>query len=323
MNTNIPGKNGTMKITIQGVVWQPIEAKPRLAAFNRISAEAAREGTLVRKLTIVNNVDEAATLTNVRSSSPMFKAEVTELEPGKKFELIVSLVPPFQSGNNSGHIELSTGLKEMPELKVQARVYITADVDVMPPKLVLRGDRKVPMKRQLSVKNHTNKQMVVSNIKASDPRIKATLQESIAGKQYKISVEIPVEYSAPKSGDKITFNTNIPTMPTVEIPVTQNKKKRARKGTPRRANSPTNTRSIPRSDRMRPSPRKVGAGSTPAARKAPAAGKGPDLPNSSNPDRVSNEKEKSAAAQGAKAHEKAANNKAKPTLGDQKTGDEK
>ncbi len=278
-----------------------------MAAFNRVSAEAAGDSTLVRKLTIVNNVDEAATLTNIRSSNPMFKAEVTELEPGKKFELTVSMMPPFHSGNNNGSIEISTGLKEMPELKVQARVYITADVDVMPAKLVLREGRTELMNRQLSVKNHSSKPLEVTNLQASNPLIKATLLESVTGQQYKIAVEIPVEYDPPQSGDKITFNTNNSTIPTVEIPI-QGISKRNQKGPPQRANRPVQSMSLPKGGRRMPSAQQAGGRLTPAARKVS--------------DHAAQAPEKPAAAKDAKAATKGVE-QAKPSPGDPKTDGEK
>ncbi|MFH1419796.1 MAG: hypothetical protein ABII12_16100 [Planctomycetota bacterium] len=242
------------------MVWLPIEATPRLAAFNRISANAATDGTLLRKLTIVNNVDEEANITNIRSTSPMFKAECSVLEPGKKFELTVSLVPPFRPGNNSASIELSTGLNEMPELKVPAQVYITAEVDVMPPKLVLRPGRTSPLTRQVSVKNNSGKPMVVSDVQASNPRIKTTLSESIAGMQYKIDVSIPTDYDVPESGDKITFKTDVPAMPFIEVPVevvaARGAAKRGMQPVIKRA--PTNTREVTKTGLADPTPRKFG-----------------------------------------------------------------
>jgi len=218
--TNILKRNKTIRLTIQGEVWQPVVAKPQSVNFGRMSQEKAQNATLVRKITIVNNTESDATLTNVRSSLPLFQAKTRVLEPGKKFELTVSVTSSLRPGYNRGKIDMSTGLAEMPTLSVPVSAYLLSDVEVNPNRLMLRPGR-LNMKRQFTVRNNTRKPLKISDLKASNPALQVSLQETKPGTIFRITVDVPAGYKVPSGGDKITFNTNSPNVPEVTIPITE------------------------------------------------------------------------------------------------------
>lgn len=219
--TNIPDQEGLVKLTIQGEVWQPVDPKPRAASFGRIAPDAAQEGALTRKLTIINNMEGEAKLTDVRSTNPSFDVETTVIEPGKKFELTVSVVSSLLPGDNRGTIEMSTGITEMPTLSVPVRAYVMSEVDVNPTTVTLRGQQLRDMKRRLTVQNNTKKPLKISDLKTSNPALKVALQETRPGTRFMITVDIPVGYEVPSGGDKITFKTDSPVAPEVTVPVTE------------------------------------------------------------------------------------------------------
>lgn len=219
VTTNVVGADQNIKLVVEGDVWQPIDVSPTTAAFGRITAEAAAADKLVRKLTLVNNMEEPATIGDMRSTNPMFHVDAQVLEPGKKWELTVSLAGDVKTGNNSGQIEATTGLKEMPTLSIPVRVYITSDIDVMPPKLTLRPQRPAAMQRQFYVRNNTTNALQISDVATNDERLKATIIETKEGMTWKITVDIPSEYEVPKEGGQITFKTTHPRAPMVTIPV--------------------------------------------------------------------------------------------------------
>lgn len=219
VNTNIEGADATLRLTIKGEVWQPVQVTPQSAAFGRLTAVKA-SSEMERKLTIVNNIDGELTLSNIRSSNPRFKAEVRPLEPGKKFELIVTMVPPLQDGNNTGKITIDTGLEEPATLDVPVYAFVTAPVDVTPAQLTLLPNRTASMKRQLYIRSHDNKAFEVKNLKCTTDALTLDISDMRGNQQtYQLVVEIPVDYAPGPNGDKITFDTTHPAQPSMTIPI--------------------------------------------------------------------------------------------------------
>lgn len=225
MYTNIPGDGGTVRIKIQGEAWQALDVKPRSATFARVTAEEAESGK-VRKLTVVNNVEGDANLTDVTSTNPAFKAEVVVLEPGKKFEIIVSMVPPLKQGSNRGKIQITTGIADLPTLNIPVNAYLTAEVDIQPPKLTLRSQRTANETRQIYVRNHSKKPLTITDLEVSNEALTVTIVDrkpESPGKDYRLTVSIPLDYKVPTGGDRITFKTDCPSALTVTIPISERK----------------------------------------------------------------------------------------------------
>lgn len=218
VNTNIPGKDGTIRLTIQGSVWKPVEITPANAAFGRLSPSKATPD-MQRKMTLINNVEGEMTLTNIRSDNPRFKAEVKPLQAGKKYELIVSLVPPLLEGNNRGTIKIDTGLKDYPTVDVSAFAFLTAPVDITPSTLTLVPDRTSSMKRQMYVRSNDGSTFEIKNLRCTTEKLKvSTTQMSGSSGTFQIVVDIPADYT-PAPGEKIEFDTTHPAMPSMSIPV--------------------------------------------------------------------------------------------------------
>ena len=269
VSTNIPGQDGTIRLAIQGEIWQPVDVKPMSANFGRLPPDATQSASLMRKLTIVNNMESEATLTNVRSTNPTFRAQTSVIEPGKKFELTVSVALSLQPGNNRGKIEMSTGIAEMPTLSVPVSAYLMSDVDVTPNKLALRSGQPRSTKRQFAVRNNTRQPLKISDLEASNPALKVALQETKPGTIFRITVDVPAGYRVPAGGDRITFKTDSPSTPVVTIPITEvsypSRARVRRGGSVSQARSPSGT---PKQKQAPPTPGKPGFEAT----KKPAMG---------------------------------------------------
>jgi hypothetical protein len=219
VTTNCTGAESSIQLQIKGELWQPVQITPMSASFGRVPQQSKDEGVLIRKLTIVNNVESKAKIDQIKVPSESFKAEAKELEPGKKFELIVSLMSPLKPGPIYGNIEMATGVPELPILKVPVNAFIVADVDVTPNQLSLPANRPSPLQRQLYVRNNIQTPVKVSDLKSSNPALKLDLRETQPGVAYLITVNVPVEYKPSLGGDKITFKTDHPSLSEVSVPV--------------------------------------------------------------------------------------------------------
>lgn len=220
ITTNVQDSaKATIVLKINGQVWQPVQVTPRSAAFGRITLDKVDEGP-VRKLTIVSNVEGDLKLTDIKSTNPAFRAEVTPIEPGKKYELIVSVVAPLKPGNNSGKINIATSIAETPKLVVPVYAYITSPVDVTPAKLALPVVRSQDLTRHFYIRSNNNKPLKISEIKSSNPDLKLQLTDIRNALTYRLTVDVPKSYKPASGGDTISFKTDNSALPLVSIPIT-------------------------------------------------------------------------------------------------------
>lgn len=262
--TNVPGANSTITLQVKGELWQAIQATPNSALFGNISAAQTKEGAIVRKLTIANNTNEPVKLGDLKSTNAAFKGEMKELEPGKKWELVVTLGATFATGVQSGMIEMATGMADLPKLNISCSAMLVADVDVVPNKMMLPATRAVNMQRDFYVRVNGTKPVKVFDVAAGNPLIKVGLQETQTGMAYRITMDVPPEYKVPKDGDKITFKTDHPNYPTITIPVTE-----APASAPLAQNLPASSAKPARSAMP------IGSAAAPASALKPAAQAGP------------------------------------------------
>lgn len=220
VNTNAPASDAQISITLKGEIWQAVQLSPSNASFGRLTMESADNGA-TRKLTVTNNTDDPMEPGEPKSNSPRFKAALTPIEPGKRYELTVTLVPPLVSGNNAGQIEIETGVAEMPKLSVQANAFVTAPVDVSPSSLALTPGRTTELTRQFYIRSNIGKPIAISNLQSSTPQLKLDLSNVRDQLTWRLNVTIPPDY-VPKTGvDAITFDTNEPSTPHITIPISE------------------------------------------------------------------------------------------------------
>jgi hypothetical protein len=221
VNTNCDGADSSITLQIKGDVWQVVQVTPNNASFGRVTSDDAKAGKSIRKLTIANNSDKKGEFKVASSSSPNFQGELKELEPGKKFELTVTLAGNLASGMTSGTIEISTGLADMAKVSVPVSAFLTADVDVTPAKLTLPTGRTTSLQRHFYVTNNSPKPIKISDITVSNTKLKSTLTETKPGTQYRLTLDIPVDYKVAEKGDMLSFKTDNASVPNVSIPISE------------------------------------------------------------------------------------------------------
>lgn len=218
VDTNEAGQPARI-IEMKGHVWEAIGVTPRKVAFGRVPRETLATLPPSQTLTLVNNLKTPVELSNTRSSNAVFSAALRVIQPGKKFELVVSGGPAAESGMNHAMIEIDTNLTEEPVVRVPVSMYVTSPVDVAPAKLTLRQNRPRDVRRSFFVTNHMPSPITISDLRVSNPMLKVSLQETRPGTSFRLLLQVPASYKVPPGGDKITMKTTNPTMPTLTVPI--------------------------------------------------------------------------------------------------------
>ena len=106
----------TTILQFKGNVWKPIVVTPMSAIFSPLANAQTNE---TKTLRIVNNDATPLTLSAPECDNPSLRTELKTVKEGKEFELVVSLVPPFEQANLNVPITIKTSSKETPALKIQ------------------------------------------------------------------------------------------------------------------------------------------------------------------------------------------------------------
>lgn len=211
----------TITLKIEGDIWLPISCTPNAASFGNITSDqAAGPAPLERHVTILNNVDTPTTIRELKCSSPAFRVETQELEPGKKWDLKVTALTPLNPGNSYGQITFKTDLAEMPDVTLAATCYVAPDVDFTPTQIILvpQPNQTIPITRQVTVRNNMPAPITVTDLVCTSSEVKVSMREQTPGKMFVITVEAPAQYK-PGPEDKISFKTSNPKHAQVNIPI--------------------------------------------------------------------------------------------------------
>lgn len=216
--------HATLRLT--GTIFKAIDVSPQTAFINIPSDGTSSASATVR---ITGNMDKPLTLTNVQSSSRRFTAELKEIRPGKEFQLVVTAVPPFETGNTPGTITMDTSLPSSPHLTVTAIAYKRVSVQVSPSRVVLSPQPNHWTTNSVFIANSDFTGFTLSDPQSSDPRLKVSLQRLQPGQpMYNLWIVVPPGFQeTPGKPVEITVKSNHPQHPVIQIPVMQFPRARA------------------------------------------------------------------------------------------------
>jgi hypothetical protein len=107
-------------LQLLGTVWKPIEIIPPTAVFT-VSTEAPTNETKV--LRILSNFSEPIVLSDVQCTNDAFRAELKTVQPGKEFELHITVAPPLSSASAFTAVMMKTSSSQIPQ--ISASIYAT------------------------------------------------------------------------------------------------------------------------------------------------------------------------------------------------------
>jgi len=220
--TNATGAGANVTLMLKGEVWQIVQVTPPHLNFGKILTTEAATAAPTQTATIKVNNGAMASIGEIKSTNPSFKAEVKEVTPGTEYQLVVSVVPPLSNPNNYSSIEIMTGLAEMPKVTVSASAQVEPEVMVTPNQVAFTSTSKVAQKRPVSVRNNGKTPMALTNVVSSNPNVNVTVQEVQPGMMWQLMIDLPADYAkAGTEPDQITFNTDKAGFETVKLPIVE------------------------------------------------------------------------------------------------------
>lgn len=150
--------------------------------------------------------------------SPNIKAQIREIEAGKRYELDISLEPPFTSERIRTTLTLETGVAEAPIATIPIYAMIVPRVTTSPKRIMMPGKARSNWKQNINVVWSESTPHKILGAKVDDPKLKARVEES-KGKQ-RVILELAGD-DWPEPGLRtITIETDDAEAPTVLVPLT-------------------------------------------------------------------------------------------------------
>ncbi len=218
ISSNDPS-NPQLKLKLKGEVKQYVNIVPSTANFGKIFGGEPQE----RVLKITNNTDKPLELTLEPPADSPFKFELTATEPGKAYDLKVSVTPPSEAKNLNTQVSLKTNIEGQADIQVNALATIPPRLDIQPPDVVVNDStgaaNSAPLTRLVRFTNYGKDPVKVTEATCDDPEIKLSVQERVADKEYTIQVNIPANYKIADTGRTITLKTTDKEKPSITVPV--------------------------------------------------------------------------------------------------------
>ena len=214
---NAPGQSNVL-LRISAMLWNPIDVLPQIAAFTFGPDFQTNETRSVR---ILNHFEEPLSLSPPVCSNHCFRTELKTIQPGKEFELEVTVLPPLGAGGNVGHITLKTSSPRFPVLTVNAYALVTPSLVVTPPRLRLPDNPLTdPAAFTVRIQNRSTNALVLSEPSIDAEGGRAQLRELQPGQLYNLIVTFPAGFK-PRPGHRLEarVKSNQPQFPYVQVPV--------------------------------------------------------------------------------------------------------
>lgn len=212
--TTNDAENRNPSLVCEGSVKVPFEMQPAAISFNQVERDAKAQRKTVRITRGEGGplAPELAPLTNEN-----VKASLREVEAGEVYELDVELVPPWPNRAIQAYLTLKTGVKEVPEERIRVYARVAPRLSSIPARLTIPRNIESDLDLRARLVWSGGTPGKILEVKASDPKLTAELQEGENGQQA-VVVHVPKGYEPPaRARHFVTVKTDDEAAPMLRI----------------------------------------------------------------------------------------------------------
>lgn len=206
-------------LRIQGHIWEPVELLPTLMSFKVSSSTKELKPQSFR---LINNLEQPLSPKIKKQSSQAAKIEISEVDPGKEYKILVQPVGPFGKKTEQISLTIDTGIKEPSEVTAQIVIIYEPDILLLPSKIRLSKDDQSDDGYTITILNRKNTTLKLNPKPLNIPGMTMSIQEVHSGRLYKLHLKVSDNLSAPENSDSfgaIQIETNNEDLPLLTIPI--------------------------------------------------------------------------------------------------------
>ncbi len=221
--------NPFVHLGIQVAVKGVLEADPPDVLFGGI-----RLGTMTNVTVLVRRIDgQKLVVTNLDATSELItaKAEPLENSDAQAARIRIEVKAEGLPRLLSEQVRLFTADSIGPAFLISVRGELLGDIQLEPEELVWGmpdpdhwpdADTDVILSRSITVTSvQTNRPLLVRNVSCTVKEFRVKLVTLKKGQQYEVVLTLPKRLTRPVNGI-VSFETNLPSLPKVEVPLTVN-----------------------------------------------------------------------------------------------------
>ena len=206
-------------LTLRGIVQKLIAITPPFVSI-AFPPEASSNATGIVRL--LNQTDHDVSLGAPSSSSGSFQAKLRTIKKGREFELAVTAIPPFPTGDTAGTISMQTSLTNLPLLTVTAVAMVQPVLEMAPLQIMLPRPLAAWTTNVITVTNNGSRAVVLSAPVISDPRASLELKTLIPGRKFQLVAAFPPGFELARGQSvQITVNSDSSSRPQLTLPIRQ------------------------------------------------------------------------------------------------------
>lgn len=192
----------------------PINVRPRAVNFGQIPRDGS---TRQKKVTITRGDAGPLNLKLAPIEAQGLTAQLKEIEPGERYELEVTLAPPFKSERVRANVRLETGLADAPDASVPVYGTIAPRVVPTPRRFSVPTKRDGDWEQGVRLVWHDGTAHKVLSATVNDPQLKVRVDEE--GEQQRVVLEVPADFTTKSRRRTVIIRTDDTEMPQVHVPI--------------------------------------------------------------------------------------------------------
>lgn len=219
VNTSDPAQR-TALLEVKASVWRAVEVAPTSAYFTVTEDQQTNETRIVR---ILNNEEEPLRLSEPKSSSPIFKATVKEVKPGKEFEVHVALTPPVTELSSRGTVTVETSSKKVPMVSIGAFAMMQPALSVSPSQIFLQAGPQASNRPHLvTIRVNSTNQVEISEPAINVEGANVKVNPIQVGRLFNVQVSFPDGFQLkPEQKVELSLKSTHPKFRVIKVPVMQ------------------------------------------------------------------------------------------------------
>ncbi len=226
VTTNDP-EHRLVYLICKGTILEAIRVSPKNLSFGRIPRSS---GPQTKKVTITQGDGGPLALKLLGETPKSIKAKLNEVEPGKRYELEVTLSPPFSTDRVSANLKMETGVADAPTASIRVFATVSPRVAAQPKTFKIPDDRDPDWGQTIKLTWDDDKPLKISRATIDNPKLSVRLDEQ-EDKQVIVLQALP-DYTPRPRRHYITLFTDDPGTPKVKVAVTLTSRTKSRGARP-------------------------------------------------------------------------------------------
>ncbi len=208
VDTNVPHMPRiTLKMKADIIYDLDVAPGQYITFFNMKQGETAQ-----REITIKNNTATKMDISNpefTRNQGSAFKANLVEIEKGKKYKLKVAFTAGNKSGRYKGSVKMTTNIKSKPVIEVPLSAIVMENVYLQPNALIIQRNTKAFQRfKNIRIINTDDEEMKIEKVEIDEKLFDYKVEPIEKTNNYRLTVILKNDVPTTTLRGKIVIKTN-------------------------------------------------------------------------------------------------------------------